>query len=90
MPNDFISQQMRDEIRRWAATEVRDLGEIEVLATGTKISHGMKTTPRWVQCIPLAHDGTVPTTWWYYQKPDANYLYIQASTTGRFLVTVGG
>lgn len=90
MPNDFTSQDRINELRRLTATEVRELGTIEIAIGGTKVAHGLKSKPRWVQCIPLAYEGTVPTTWWYYQKPDATYLYIQASATGRFLVTVGG
>jgi hypothetical protein len=46
--------------------------------------------PLWVDIKPYKHRGVVVYAWWYYQKPDANYLYIQAAATGRFLITVGG
>jgi hypothetical protein len=90
MANDFISQERRNEIRQWAQADDREIGLVEISASGTKIAHGLHKTPKWVQCIPYKYRGIVPTAWWYYQKPDATYLYIQASATGRFLVTVGG
>jgi len=90
MPNDFITQDRINELRNLMRPNDRELGSVEISASGTRIAHGLKTTPKWVQCIPYAYRGVVPTSWWYYEKPDANYLYIQASTTGRFLVTVGG
>jgi hypothetical protein len=90
MPNDFLNQDRVNEIRRQTASSVRYLGEIEISASGTKIAHGLKTMPIWVDIKPYKHRGVVVYAWWYYQKPDANYLYIQAAATGRFLVTVGG
>jgi hypothetical protein len=90
MPNDFTSQDRINELRNILRPNDRELGIIEISASGTRIAHGLKTTPKWVDCIPIVHLGVVATSWCYYQKPDANYLYIQASATGRFLVTVGG
>lgn len=89
-PNDFISQERRNEIREWARSNVRELGEIEISGSGTKIAHGLRTVPRWVDIKPYKHRGVVVWAWWYYQKPDATYIYVQAAATGRFIVTVGG
>jgi hypothetical protein len=90
MYNDFPDQKRTNEIRGLTRTNDREIGFVEISSDGTKIAHGLKTMPKWVQCIPYKHRGVVPMSWWYYQKPDATYLYIQASATGRFLVTVGG
>ena len=87
---DFMNQERLNEIRRHTAPNDREIGLVEISNKGTKIAHGLRTVPKWIQCIPYKHRGVVPTSWWYYQKPDATYLYIQASATGRFLVTVGG
>lgn len=85
-----VSQGQIRQIREATRENARDLGEIEISASGTRIAHGLRAMPIWVQCIPYKHRGVVPTAWWYYQKPDATYIYIQSSVTGRFLVTVGG
>ena len=85
-----MNQDQFNEIKRLTGSKDRQLGEVEISASGTKIAHGLHTAPKWVQCIPYKSKGMVSTSWWYYQKPDANYIYIQAMVTGRFLVTVGG
>lgn len=90
MRDDFIPQERRNEIREFARSNVHELGEIEISASGTKVAHGLRIVPKWVQCVPYKHRGVVVWAWWYYQKPDATYIYVQAVVTGRFLVTVGG
>lgn len=90
MPNDFFSQDRLNEIKRNIPSNVRELGEIEISESGTKISHGLRTKPKWVNCEPLKHRGVAVVYWWHMQKPDATYLYLQAPVTGRFIVTVGG
>ena len=90
MPNDFITQDRINELRNLMRPNDRELGLIEISDSGTRIAHGLHTTPKWVQVIAYEKGGVVAGDWWYYQKPDASYLYIKASATGLFLVTVGG
>lgn len=87
---DRVSQDQLRQIREATQENSRELGEIEISSSGTRIAHGLRTMPKWIQVIPYKHRGVVSTLWWYYQKPDATYIYIQAGVTGRFLVTVGG
>ena len=82
---NFSGQDRINEIRSKTAPNERELGVIEISSDGTKISHGLRKIPKWVDCIPLSN-----ISWYYYQKPDATYVYIKASETGKFIVTVGG
>jgi hypothetical protein len=90
MYNDFQDQDLTNRIRGLTRSNDKELGVVEISSSGTKIAHGLNVTPKWVQCVPFKHKGVVVWAWWYYQKPDATYIYIQAAATGRFLVTVGG
>jgi hypothetical protein len=86
---DLERQKTIEELGR-RDRRVRYLGDLEITTKGIAVPHGLRAVPTWVQCIPYKYRGAVVTSWWYYQKPDSTYIYLQAPQNGRFLVTVGG
>ena len=81
-----FGQSQIQQIKRDTRRREIDLGLMEISSTGTRIAHGLRMYPKWVQLIPNG----VQVGWCYYQKPDSTYIYVKAETTAKFFVTVGG
>ena len=91
MPNeawDLSRERLYDEWERRQNRRFRYLGKLEIRTTGTKIRHNLGVTPNRWDIMPVEHNKMVPQIVWFYQDPDAEYLYVKSSMTGRYLISV--
>ena len=87
---DLAQREIIDaEIRRVTRKRMNKLGAVDISTTGTKVPHGLGIIPNWVDIKAIEHNGAASESYWYYQQPDSQYLYVKSKTAGRFIITVG-
>lgn len=87
---DLTQRKVLEEATRLQGRRVVDLGEVELTNEGVRLAHNLGAKPTQWHIAPLTRNGVSVLNWWFYQAPDAKYLYLKASGTGRFLITVAG
>lgn len=87
---DLTQRKVLEEAERLRGRRVVDLGEVELNNDGVRLVHNLGTKPNQWHIAPLTTNGVTALSWWFYKAPDSKYLYLKASGTGKFLITVAG
>ena len=81
--NELWVEELVDEIKRRLRRRIIKNKKINVTTVGVRFSHGLNVVPAIIECNPLS-DIRV----WFFQEPDAQYIYLKSSGDGNILLTV--
>jgi len=82
--------ELIDELKRRETRKKKNFGVVNVTTGGIKLYHGLGLIPDEFNIVPVMEHSVAPVSWWFWREPDSNYIYIQSSVDGKFLISVAG